>query len=251
MQVKLIWLLNFIMEKRLNLLKKIISFVLLWPRDKYVEWRLSRLNESEKFCFIYKTQYWRGSEKGSKSGAGSNLDATANIRKSLPEFINKYDIRTMLDIPCGDFFWMGSLNLDAIDYTGADIVPEMIQENNKKHTRNGRRFEVRDIINDPLPTCDLIFSRDCLVHFLDGQIHEVIRNVRHSGAKFFATTLYVDVDVNKVSSESDRWRPLNLTLEPFNLPEPFEILDDAWLENPIDTNKKIGVWRIEDLNGSR
>ncbi len=221
---------------------------LLWPRDKYVEWRLSRLDEKEKFRLIYNTRYWNGSRKGSKSGAGSNLDATANIRESLPEFMKRHSIRSMLDIPCGDFFWMSSLDLKGVDYTGADIVPELIQDNRKKYGKEGRKFEVLDLINGRLPSCDMIFSRDCLVHLLDKQVQGVIDNVRRSGVRFFATTLYVDIDVNKRSNDADRWRPLNLTRPPFNLPEPFEILDDAWPENPVDTHKKMGVWRIEDLN---
>ncbi len=232
----------------MRLINKVISVLFLMSRDKFVEWRLSRLDEKEKFRLIYKTQYWKGKSDGSKSGAGSDMEATENICKSLPVFLKKHDIHSMLDIPCGDFFWMSSLNLHGIDYTGADIVPEMIQENNVKYATDSVRFKVIDLINDSLPACDLIFSRDCLVHLLDEQVQTVIENIRCSGARFFATTLHADIHENKPSDESDRWRPLNLTLQPFNFPEPFEILDDAWPDKTFDKHKKMAVWRIEDLH---
>lgn len=228
-----------------NKLNSSLFFVL---RDKFVEWRLSCLDEKEKFRLIYKTRYWKEGGEGSKSGAGSDMRATDNIRKSLPEFLKKFNIRSMLDIPCGDFYWMSTLNLHNVDYIGADIVPEMIRDNNERYARKNLKFKVMDLVDDSLPDCDLIFSRDCLVHLLDEQVQSVIDNVRQSNAKFFATTMYADIDKNKLSKESDRWRPLNLTLEPFYLPEPFEILDDSWPENPVDVCKKIAVWRIQDLH---
>ena len=38
----------------------------------------------------------------------------------------------MLDIPCGDFYWMKEVDLKDIEYIGADIVDELIKKNNDK-----------------------------------------------------------------------------------------------------------------------
>jgi len=185
-------------------------------------------------------------EGGSKSGTGSSLEATVNIRESLQGFLKKYDVRSMLDIPCGDFYWMSKMDLAGIKYIGADIVPEIVHDNRKHYSQPCVCFEVLNLISDQLPACDLIFSRDCLVHLTNEQIEAVIENVRRSGAKYFAMTTYEDGD-NSMSGHVDRWRPLDLTKPPFNLPHPMEALDDSWPRNPVDQYKRIGVWRVTDL----
>ena len=69
-------------------------------------------NEEKKFNFIYKNKYWQNDPNGSLSGAGSNLDdSTHNLSIELPNFINKYKIGSLVDIPCGDWAWMSKLNL--------------------------------------------------------------------------------------------------------------------------------------------
>jgi len=36
-------------------------------------------------------------------------------------------------------------------------------------------------------------------------------------------------------------------IPPFNLPEPMLWLDDSWDDNSLDATKKMGVWKISDL----
>ena len=88
-------------------MKKILKNVLLFPlhmREKIIEKQLNHLSEEEKFSLIYKTNYWAWWKVGSKSGAGSNLNNTQKIRQSLPVILNKYNIKSILDLPCGDFY---------------------------------------------------------------------------------------------------------------------------------------------------
>jgi hypothetical protein len=60
---------------------------------------------------IYSNQAW-GQEAGG-SGPGSTLAATAELRATLPEIMNKYSIKTVLDAGCGmmvrrwPFCWAG------------------------------------------------------------------------------------------------------------------------------------------------
>lgn len=42
----------------------------------------------------------------SKSGGGSTISSTTTLRHFLPIFFQKYNIKTILDIPCGDYNWM-------------------------------------------------------------------------------------------------------------------------------------------------
>src|SRR3989337_577739 len=74
------------------------------------------------FKEIYKSHQWSGI---SKSGPGSDLTQTKVIREELPKIIKKLKIASLLDIPCGDFFWLKEVDLGFVNYIGADIVDDV------------------------------------------------------------------------------------------------------------------------------
>ena len=181
------------------------------------------------------------------SGTGSSSESTNNIRKYLQKFINVNQIKSLLDIPCGDFYWLSKLNLLNIQYIGADIVDEIILDNKNNHTNKNLTFINLDIINDELPMVDLIFVRDCFVHLKNEQIIKALKNIINSNSKFLATTTFVNTKNNSYSSNADRWRPINMCQEPFNLPKPLELLNDTPLLASNDQDKYIGIWKIDNL----
>ncbi len=174
------------------------------------------------FSNIFTKDLWQSNRKHkeSKSGAGSFLKNTKNVRNDLPDLLNKYEIESLLDIPCGDMNWISKLNLN-IDYVGADIVPELIEENQRNYP--DKNFKVLDVVNDPLPEMDLILCRDCFVHLPLEYIKLAIDNIRKAGIKYMLVTSF-PVEVNKNISIG-KWRPLNMQIEPFNL-EAIETIDE-------------------------
>ena len=227
--------------------KLLLPFVLL--RDFLVELSIKNLSEKKRFELIYKSGYWKGFIGESLSGAGSSFDATENIRRELPILLSEFNIRSMLDLPCGDFYWMSQIDLQDIKYIGGDIVPDIIKENQANFDENNRKFMELNVIEDKLPTVDLIFVRDCLVHLEEQQIIDAIKNIVNSGSVYFATTTYPEITENQKPVNKDRWRQLNLTLTPFSLPVPIKYLDDSCSSISLDVDKCIGIWRIDDLLG--
>ena len=174
------------------------------------------------FSNIFTKDLWQSNRKHkeSKSGAGSFLKNTKNVRNDLPDLLNKYDIKSMLDIPCGDMNWISKLNLN-IDYVGADIVPELIAENKRNYP--SIQFKVLDIVNDKLPKMDVLLCRDCFVHLPLEYVKLAISNIRKAGIKYMLVTSF-PIEFNKNISLG-RWRPLNMQIEPFNL-EAIEIIQE-------------------------
>ncbi|MFJ6199254.1 class I SAM-dependent methyltransferase [Micromonospora sp. NPDC092111] len=218
------------------------------------------------FAQIYSSGAWTLIEEGmagddaeSRSGLGSNLVQTATLRAELPALIAELGVSSILDVPCGDFFWMSRVDhLGAETYIGADIVPWLIERNRERYGRAGRDFRVIDLTRDPLPKVDLIFSRDCLVHLGDDDVQRALENIRRSGATFLATTTFTDRAENSDDIEAGGWRPLNLQRAPFALPEPFRLINERctevhrYEEDGVQIelrfpDKSIGVWRIADL----
>jgi hypothetical protein len=198
----------------------------------------------EVFRGIYSTNAW-GSEV-SHSGAGSDLEQTAVIRSALPALLREFGIRSMLDVPCGDFHWMREVELDA-DYTGGDVVPDLVAANETRYGNARRRFKVLDIANDTLLTVDLVFCRDLLVHFSFDDALRAIANLRYSGSTYLLTTTFTDRTDNP-DIETGQWRPINLQLPPFNFPPPLRMINENCTEGGTDwADKSLGLWRLGDL----
>ena len=45
-----------------------------------------------------------------------NLEQTLVILDELPKIIRKYKISSILDLPCGDFYWMKEFDFKEINY---------------------------------------------------------------------------------------------------------------------------------------
>ena len=92
-------------------------------------------------------------------------------------------------MPCGDFSWMQDLvkkNID-INYTGYDIVKDIIAHNNKKYSSNKINFFCRDIVNEKtFDNFDLIFIRDFFIHIDNESINRILINIKNSKVKFLA-----------------------------------------------------------------
>ncbi len=208
-----------------------------------------RANKRRKvFTNIFQGNLWRGTE--SLSGRGSDLDQTAVIRERLPELIRSLGVRTMLDVPCGDFNWMKELQLDLELYTGGDIVAELIQRNTAAFASDTRRFQVLDLTSDSLPKSDLVLCRDCLVHLpLDDGLR-AISNIKASGSTWLLSTTYPSQSENKELPLSVKgWRVLNLQLPPFSFPEAVELIDEKFTVGQATYGDKcLGLWKLADIS---
>ena len=197
------------------------------------------------FTRIKKNNYWGSDE--SVSGGGSTLVQTQKLIVELSKLLQNKEIKSMIDIPCGDFNWMQKVNLDNIRYTGADIVDELICENIQKYEANNIKFQVLDIIRDPIPANDLIFIRDCFVHLSYNDIFKAIANIKKSGCKYLLTTTFTDRHSN-YDIITGEWRPLNFQNKPFLFPTPEHILIEDCTEGDGEfIDKSMGLWRIERI----
>ena len=200
------------------------------------------------FTDIFKSNSFGG--KDSVSGPGSDLYQTRIIIKELPALFRDLGVSTLLDIPCGDFHWMNQVISDGIDYIGADIVDELIQNNKRKYERRNVSFRSLDIIEDELPRVDLVFCRDCLVHLSFKQIFSTFHTICNSGSMYLLTTTFPLRKRNR-DVFTGQWRPVNLQIPPFNFPEPILIINEACPEaEGAYSDKSLGLWRIDAIQKS-
>jgi ubiquinone/menaquinone biosynthesis C-methylase UbiE len=150
---------------------------------------------------------------------------TENVRKTLIEFINTNSIQNMLDTSCGDWAWMKLIQNQLCNYTGIDIVKEIIFENNKKFSDNKTNFIHSDFLtfiqNQPSNSFDLIFCRHTLEHLPTEHNINFINECKRV-CKYLFITGYNDNNKNNTEVPSTIYRPINLKLPPYSsILEPF------------------------------
>ncbi len=190
----------------------------LWVlRDGLRRRWLGKAHYATVFTRIYEKNLWGDPE--SLSGGGSSLAATDNVRRELPALMARFECRTLLDAPCGDFAWM-KLIVGTMDrYVGLDIVAELVAFNQAQYANDRVSFACADLTSDDLPRTDLILCRDCFIHLPTAVIRAAIKNFARSGARYVLLTndrsapAYHDVAVGG-------FRPIDFTRPPFSFPEP-------------------------------
>ena len=186
----------------------------------------------ETFTKIYTDNLWASAE--SKSGSGSELQNTEVLRKELSTLFKKYEITSMLDIPCGDFNWMKEVDLSEINYVGADIVEELIQSNNTRYPN--KSFTVLNLIEDELPKADLVFVRDCLGHLSNENVLKALENIKRSGSKYLLATSFTKWSQNPDIIDGG-WKCINLMIAPFYM-NPVYLINENCQEGYPHYNDK-------------
>lgn len=194
---------------------------------------------------IYDVHHWYDEE--SKSGPGSNLLQTTNVRAILSSLLRELEVKTLLDIPCGDFHWMKEVDLSAYAYCGADIVSDIVRRNELMYSNNKRRFIWVDITTSKIPRTDFLFCRDCLVHFSYEDIKNAVKNIKNSGSKYLLTTTFVSRSNKDITTGG--WRPVNLEAPPFLFPKPLRLYNEDCSEGYGQyKDKSLALWTIDSLN---
>jgi len=130
------------------------------------------------FARIYADNVWGGTPGAFYSGPGSDGGPAAGYVATVCAFVREAGIRSMVDLGCGDFRVGARLAECGADYTGVDVVPELVARNAAEFGRPGVRFECRDIIADELPAGDLCLIRQVLQHLSNAEIARVLENCR-------------------------------------------------------------------------
>jgi hypothetical protein len=214
---------------------------------------LEALDLPERFARIHETNLWNNTE--SRSGDGSSLAATAQLRAGLPGLLAALGVRRLVDVPCGDFHWMAHVDLAAAgvtSYVGGDVVEAIVAADNTRYAAPGRSFVRVDLTTGPLPDvdgapADALFCRDCLVHLSYANIARVIGVLRRSGIRHLITTTFLDRETNTDIMDGN-WRPLNLERAPFDFPPPAAVLvEGCEEEGGAYADKALGAWLVSDL----
>jgi glycosyltransferase involved in cell wall biosynthesis len=200
-----------------------------------------------RFSQIYDKNIFGG--RLSRSGEGSDLVQTAVIRRELPGLVKELGVETLLDAPCGDWYWMQNTTLGLKKYIGVDIVEALVAKNQSQFGNDTTSFQYANLTADTLPKVDMIFSRDCLVHLSFDDAKRILANFKESGSRYLLTTTFTDRSTNNdLVGRDGFWRPLNMQLPPFNFPPPLKLINEDCTEQRGQyADKCLGLWLLDDI----
>ena len=156
------------------------------------------MSHAEVFARLYAEDGWAGG-----SGTGSNPDAAAPFCRFTERYLERHQIRSVLDLGCGDGQIAQAISWGPARYTGIDVVP-----------RHG--ITAGDIRICPWPAADLVLIKDVLQHWPTADIRALLPRLRQH-AHVLVTNSASGIRTN-TDIEPGGFRSLDLAAAPFGWP---------------------------------
>jgi SAM-dependent methyltransferase len=132
----------------------------------------------EVFSEVYKSNSWGGKRGQLYSGYGSRFAQAERYVGVVVDFIKQNNITDVVDLGCGDFEIGKHIAPACANYVGVDVVPAVIESNQKQFGGKHIRFECLDITEDTLPNADLCLIRQVFQHLSNSEIIKVLAKAR-------------------------------------------------------------------------
>jgi len=156
---------------------------------------------SHIFDDIYRSGKWR---------FGIGVDSIWFLDRYFLNFINHFlqshpDIKTVVDVGCGDWRIGRRLRLDGRRYIGCDV---------SKFIRPGTEFLTLDAAADDLPKGDLAIVRDVLQHLCCKDVAIILSKLEKFPYVVIQNDYFRSDALNKDILNGE-WRPVDITIPPF------------------------------------
>jgi 2-polyprenyl-3-methyl-5-hydroxy-6-metoxy-1,4-benzoquinol methylase len=170
------------------------------------------MSNAEVFSKIYKEDLWHGG-----SGAGSKLENVKEYVEILQKYIDKPEVKTVLDLGCGDWQFSKFLDLSSVSYLGVDVVESVIESNSTSYSASNIKFISRDITTYEVPKADLIICKDVLQHLSNKDVVTILVKIITSSKFSLITNDFMPENTENKDINNGDYRSLDLTLSPFYL----------------------------------
>jgi SAM-dependent methyltransferase len=138
-------------------------------------------SNTDIFDEIYRRRAWGGPDDDNPySGPGTYDPSVPEYVAFILSFIEKNDIRTIVEIGCGDFA-IGRLYASKVDrYVGVDVSSVVVENNRLRNSSDTISFIHGDACDLNIEPADLCIIRQVLQHLDNGSIKRILRKAsRH------------------------------------------------------------------------
>ncbi|NKI36436.1 class I SAM-dependent methyltransferase [Wenzhouxiangella sp. XN79A] len=214
-------------------------------RRGFITEHLTLGDRAKRFDEIYERGVWRHSDgQVADSGLGSELAVTEMIRSELPGILTELNVKSLVDLGCGDWTWMSRIQLPC-RYLGLDIVQAVVNRNEANYGTDLINFQQLDAVTEELPDCDAVLCREVMFHLSFEDARFAFDNIRRH-ARWVIVTSDSGIWFNSDIPSGD-FRMLNLQRAPFRFPSPdLRIVDDE-----LVPGRFLGIWNTARLDSKR
>lgn len=152
-----------------------------WRRRKIVargQQKFADKSVAETFSEIYEKNVWGGAKGEFYSGEGSTRKYSERYAESIRKFIAENDVKSVVDLGCGDFRVASKFVSGDFHYTGCDVVSSLVEHLNSKFAGRNTEFRCVNIVEDELPDGDLCLIRQVLQHLSNAEIESILQKAR-------------------------------------------------------------------------
>ncbi len=166
-----------------QLIKRLLPKAILTLNNKaqimLLRHHFARLTLRQAFSEIYDRGLW-GSDGGGNyySGSGSRGSAAEKYVSFVQDFIVMHQIKSVVDLGCGDFYIGKQIAPLTASYIGIDIVPALIDRLTTTYASEHISFKCLDITTDALPKADLCLVRQVFQHLSNCQIKNALSKLQ-------------------------------------------------------------------------
>lgn len=165
------------------------------------------------FDRYYRSDVWLGGG----SGSGSTPEVTASYRQFLTNFIKQRDVKSVVDLGCGDWQFSQMLDWTGIDYVGID-VSKVVLKNTSVFARPGIKFIEMNGVTGSVPGADLLILKDVIQHWTNDDIHRFIPSLNKFKYALITNGSHIGSCTTNTPNVIGGCRQVDLTAAPFDLP---------------------------------
>ena len=164
------------------------------------------------FNKYYQTNAWIGGG----SGTGSTSENTIVYREFLSSFLRDNQIKSVVDLGCGDWQFSQLLDWSGIQYLGID-VSSVVLINTRQFTRPNINFAELDGSSNDLPGADLLIVKDVIQHWSNADILHLLPVLKKFRFALITNTSHKNLKRLNANIRPGGCRPVDLSISPFNI----------------------------------
>lgn len=147
--------------------------------------------------------------------------ASEQVYAAVAGAMERLSVRRILSYPAAHFPELSRYLPRSVQFVAADMV------------RGQSGYVFWNALYDPVPPVDLVLARNLFEYLENKDVLTILRRVHEAGVRYLLTTNHPCLNSNW-NTFTGEWRPVNLTLEPFSLPQPELEIPDPDLDRRPD-----------------
>jgi 2-polyprenyl-3-methyl-5-hydroxy-6-metoxy-1,4-benzoquinol methylase len=183
------------------------------------------MNDKINRCFskVYEDHVWGGPDaipgrRNQKYYSGGGTDPDNDYKNQyvnlLQSYVSKPDIKTVIEIGCGDWEVSSRIDWSGVSYKGYDVVPGLIEHNRSLYGASNIEFVCEDLIKANNARADLLIIKDVIQHLPTSHAIKFVKNIPNN-FKYNLVTNDMGYQNNEI--EFGSYQANNFNIAPFHM----------------------------------